>query len=124
MSTKLSAVGRAEGRAVLRIGLSAAAVAATTLFVPAPARAQAEDRWSETCVRSYGVFSCVERWGAPGGIAKVILVGPRDEKEAAASAERDRLWAARCRPVSRTDAYGVSRLRYAAPGCEFGKHQD
>jgi hypothetical protein len=124
MSTKLSAVGRADGRAVLRLGLSAAAVLAATLLAPASARAQAEDRWSETCVRSYGVFSCVEQWGAGGGIAKVILVAPRDEKEAAASAERDRLWVARCRPVSRTDAYGVSRLRYAAPGCEFGRYQD
>jgi hypothetical protein len=123
MPTNPNATGRPDARAVLRIGLSAAAVAVAMLFAPAPA--QAGDRWSSNCVRSRGVFSCVEQWGAGGSIIKVIEVpGPRDDQEAAASAERDRLWLARCRPVSRVDDYGIRRLRYAAPGCEFGRYQD
>jgi hypothetical protein len=123
MPTNLSAAGRPDARAVLRIGLSAAAVAVAMLAAPAPA--QAADRWSENCVRSRGLVSCVEQWGAPGGIARVMQVpGPRDDQEAAALAERDRRWAARCRPVSQVDNYGVQRFRYAAPGCEFGRHED
>jgi hypothetical protein len=125
MPTRLSATGWTDARAVVRVGLSAAAVAVAILLAPAPAAAQADDRWSENCVRSRGLFSCVEQWGSGGSFVKVIQVpGPRDEKEAAAAAERDRLWAARCRPASHTDAYGVNRLRYAAPGCEFGRNQD
>jgi hypothetical protein len=130
MPTKLSATGRLDARAVQRIGLSAAAIAAAMLFALAPAHAgdrsrDSGDRWRETCVWSWGLYSCVEQWGPTGGIAKVIPVpGPRDEQEAAATTERDRRWAARCRPVSHVDAYGVRRLRYAAPGCEFGRLDD
>ena len=100
-----------------------AAVALPALATPAPA--EASDRWSSHCVRSRGLFSCVEQWGSGGSFAQVIAVpGPRDEREAAASAERERLWLARCRPASRLDAYGVRRFWYAAPGCEFGKYED
>jgi hypothetical protein len=123
MPTKLPAIVRPDGRAVRRIGVSAAAVALLMLLVPAPA--QAGDRWSETCVASWGVFSCVEQWGPPGSIAKVIqMPAPRDDQDANASADRDRRWAVRCRPTSHVDRYGVRRLYYAAPGCEFGRHED
>ena len=90
-----------------------------------PASAEVAERWSTHCVTSRGLHSCVDLWGPPGSIAKVIAVpGPRDEREAAAAAERERLWLARCKPVGRTDAYGVRRFWYAAPGCEFGRYED
>jgi hypothetical protein len=135
MSTKRSAIGRPDARGTTRRALSAAAFAVAMLLLPLPAEAgdraragdwaQADDRWSETCVASWGVYSCVDQWGSPGGIAKVIPVpGPRDDQEANAYAERERHWAARCRPTSHVDRYGVRRFHYAAPGCEFGRHED
>ena len=48
----------------------------------------------------------------------------RDPQEEAESAERERQWEARCRPVVKQDQYGVSRYQYAAPGCEFGRFQE
>jgi hypothetical protein len=130
MATKLSATRRPDARAVQRFGLSAAAVAVTMLLALAPAHARDRwrdtgNRWNETCLWSWGIYSCVEQWGPTGGIAKVIPIpGPRDDQEAAAATERDRRWAARCRPVGHVDAYGVRRLSYAAPGCEFGRLDD
>ena len=47
-----------------------------------------------------------------------------DPRETVASAERERKWLARCRPIAKEDALGVSRYVYAASGCEFGKLQD
>jgi hypothetical protein len=76
------------------------------------------------CVGSFGAFSCVERWGPRIDPHIRRLPVPRDPQEEAASAERERKWAARCRPVMKQDQYGVSRYEYAAPGCEFGKTQD
>jgi hypothetical protein len=84
-----------------------------------PANADGIDVMS--CVGSFGSFSCVERWGPAGD----PLVRHRpDLQQDAESAERERKWAARCRPVVKQDQYGVGRYRYAAPGCEFGKFQD
>jgi hypothetical protein len=122
MPTKLSVTGRLNARAALRMSVSATAVAAALL---GPAPAQAADRWSTNCVGSRGLFSCVDQWGPGGSIVQVITVpAVRDDREAAASAERERLWVARCRPVSRLDDHGVRRFSYAAPGCEFGKYED
>ena len=99
---------------------SAALVLLTASFGAAPARAQAT---SKTCFMSEGMYSCV--WNSGGGVPGVIrLDTARSERDAAESAERDRLWAARCRPQARVDQYGVRRYRYAAPGCEFGRYED
>ena len=123
MARKLSAIGRSDAQAAFRTGLGAAAVTVATLL--GPSAAQAGDRWSVNCVGARGLFSCVEQWGPGGSIVQVIKVpSPRDDQEAAAAAERDRKWVARCRPASQLDDYGVRRFYYAAPGCEFGKHED
>jgi hypothetical protein len=103
--------------------LAGLATVAAALAIPAPA--EAAGRWSGSCVGSRGLISCVEHWGPGGSIVQTITVpAPRDDREAAASAERERLWLARCRPASRLDAHGVRRYWYAAPGCEFGKYED
>jgi hypothetical protein len=77
--------------------------------------------WQTTCVGSRGLVTCVDKWHKTYGDS-----GPRQktEQEIAESAERDRKWVARCRPVLRQDRYGVDRYEYAASGCEFGKTQD
>jgi hypothetical protein len=80
--------------------------------------AQADGIRTTTCVRSAGVSSCTTIWRTGGP----VLWTPRAEQEAAESAERERLWLARCRPVAEPDQYGVKRYRYAAPGCEFSRY--
>lgn len=32
-------------------------------------------------------------------------------------------WEAFCKPTKHADEYGVIRLRYAQPGCEFGRNE-
>ena len=106
-------------KAALIVGVS---MAALLPFLTAPA--QAGGRYIATCIGSPGVISCVGGV-AGGGFSQIVkLPGPRDEVEAAASAERDRLWLARCKPVSRVDPYGVRRFFYTARGCEFGQYED
>ena len=83
-----------------------------------PARASGID--VTNCVRSSLDFSCVERWNWTGDPS----MHRRDPQEEAESAERERQWEARCRPVVKQDQYGVSRYQYAAPGCEFGRFQE
>jgi hypothetical protein len=65
-------------------------------------------------------FSCITQHGAAIDPNIRSVPGPRDAKEEAEFARRDRQWEARCRPVLRQDQYGVTRYRYAAAGCEFG----
>jgi hypothetical protein len=74
-----------------------------------------------SCVASGGLFSCVTNWHKSYDDTR-----PRQktEQELAESAERDRRWVARCRPIIRQDRYGVDRYEYAAPGCEFGKTEN
>jgi hypothetical protein len=72
------------------------------------------------CIRSFGEYSCVERWNSTGD-PSARRASPQEEAE---SAERERQWAARCHPVVKQDQYGVGRYQYAAPGCEFGRFQD
>lgn len=55
---------------------------------------------------------------APPADAKIITI-PDDNSPAAAS--RYRRWRAFCKPVETLDAFGVIRLTYAKPGCEFGR---
>jgi hypothetical protein len=75
-----------------------------------------------SCVGSFYDFSCVERWSEEKDDRSTPRF--RDPEDAAKSAERERLWTARCRPVLKQDRYGVERYHYAAPGCEYGRFQD
>ena len=97
---------------------------ALALVALAPAGpAVAGEAYSTHCVYSRGLASCVDHWG--GSFARILEIAPPlNERDAAAAAERDRLWAARCKPRARIDQYGVRRFSYAASGCEFGRYED
>jgi hypothetical protein len=103
--------------------IAAAIFSLALVFMPAvPAPAQAADTVVGGCLWSWGAYMCTERWsnGASNGRERPAA----DPRDAAESAERERKWAARCKPEIRQDRFGVSRYRYAAPGCEFGKSED
>jgi hypothetical protein len=72
------------------------------------------------CVGGFTTFNCVTRWGRAGD----PYVRPIPKAEKARLVARDRKWLARCSPILERDRYGVGRLRYAAPGCEFGVGDD
>lgn len=102
--------------------LASVALALLTASVGSmPAGAQAT---SKTCFMTEGMYSCAWHSGSGGVPGIISLNTARTERDAAESAERDRLWLARCRPQARVDQYGVRRYRYAAPGCEFGRYED
>jgi hypothetical protein len=90
----------------------------------ASARAQAGGLEATSCVRTFGSFSCVTRWGPAVDPNIRYAPPPRDEREAAEVAARVRQWEARCRPIIRPDQYGVGRYWYAAPACEHGVVSD
>jgi hypothetical protein len=77
---------------------------------------------SETGARTaYNSTSCVEvRHELVNPFVTPI---PRVQGENREAENRERLWRAHCKPVLRTDRYGVDRYSYAAPGCEFGKYE-
>jgi hypothetical protein len=84
--------------------------------------ANADDGIDATnCIRSFGEYSCVERWNWTDDQSTRRAPDPQEEAE---SAERERQWEARCHPVVKQDQYGVGRYQYAAPGCEFGRFQN
>lgn len=88
----------------------------------APAQA---DGWRHTsCLRSAGAATCTSRWQRDVGVSSQYLPWRVDLRETAASAEREHKWLARCRPIATQDQLGVSRYKYAAAGCEFGKTDD
>lgn len=72
------------------------------------------------CVGGGGSLNCVVRWGEAGDPYVRTVPPPDSDEERRHSAERDRKWQERCRPVIAQDHYGVARYSYAAPGCEFG----
>jgi hypothetical protein len=76
------------------------------------------------CVASESSINCVSRWAPAGNPYLRFVPQPLDEAAIARAKERDKRWAARCRPVIEHDRYGVSRYRYAQPGCEFGVGAD
>ena len=98
-----------------------AAFAFIMAFAPAPP-AFADGVRNTTCLQTGGAVSCTTQWRH--GTGSQYLPWLIDARETAASAERERKWLARCRPVAREDQLGISRYRYAAPGCEFGKIED
>ena len=114
------------------LALPAVALSAVTAvaIIFAGTSAHAQDRReiggvSDTsCVGSFTTFNCVTRWGPAGNPYVRPIPGPVDEAEKARLVARDRKWLARCSPILERDRYGVGRLRYAAPGCEFGVGED
>lgn len=72
------------------------------------------------CVGGQGGMNCVARWGDAGDPYIRKVPEPADDAERARSAQRDKKWEARCRPVIMQDRYGVPRYQYAERGCEFG----
>ncbi len=65
--------------------------------------------------------NCVQIWNEGLRNPNVVNVpGPRNDQEFAEAQARERRWLARCKPIARSDEYGVSRYIYAARGCEFG----
>ena len=79
------------------------------------------DTVTGSCVFAYGTAHCVRqyRYNDPGNSGIKHYGEPANE--VAEARERDKAWEARCRPILRQDAYGVSRYVYAAPGCEYGR---
>ena len=106
---------------MVRHALAASCLIATFASAPsAPARA---DGWrNSTCLFTGGAITCTTQWRR--GVSSQYLPWRVDVQETAASAERERKWLARCRPVAQEDALGISRYRYAAAGCDFGKTED
>jgi hypothetical protein len=100
----------------------AAALLVALILTSMPA--QADRSVTTTCVRTGGAATCTTIWKRGlGDSVEPALWTPRAQRDAAASAERERLWLARCRPVAEFDRYGVKRYRYAAAGCEFGRYE-
>jgi len=118
MLTRLLAAMRATSRSVLGTIVALALLGASIPLTPA----NAGGIGVTSCVRSLFDFSCVERWVE--GKSDRSTPGFRDPRDEAESAERERLWTARCHPVIRQDRYGVPRYHYSAPGCEYGRFQD
>jgi hypothetical protein len=82
--------------------------------------------FSGSCVRSGSAVACSAQWGkAQGGIPHVLqMPALTTDRAEAESAERDRKWVARCKPIVQQDRYGVGRYHYLATGCEYGKTED
>ena len=76
------------------------------------------------CIGTFFSINCTSRVGPAGDPYVRIVPPPLDADAAARALERERRWADRCRPTIVPDRYGVSRYRYAAPGCEFGVDQN
>jgi hypothetical protein len=108
-------------RTILRSGAGLSAVAGlSALLVPvASTVVRADGLAVGGCVGTRYSITCVSRWGGYSD-PYIRLVPQRTEAEKARSAEHDRKWHARCKPVAVEDLYGVQRYEYAAPGCEFG----
>lgn len=107
-----------------RTAIAAAVLSAAFVSgLPAGARAQSG---GFTCTSSAGILSCAGSIGrGRGSFPQIIHLQPADaQAEERRSAERYRKWLARCQPEFRQDRYGVSRARYVASGCDFGKTED
>lgn len=70
-----------------------------------------------------GSTSCVEVRHELVNPFVIQIPQPHAEAEVREAENHERLWRARCKPVVKTDRYGVDRYTYAAPGCEFGKYE-
>ena len=96
------------------------AVASAT-FVPS---ARAQDVGVTGCVGARHSDNCVTLWGPATDPHVRTVPAPLGEEERGRLMAEEHKWLARCRPVKMRDQYGIARLRYAAPGCEFGIGED
>jgi hypothetical protein len=76
-----------------------------------------------SCFGGTGLGSCVLNYGGSGNPHVRTIAGPVTDQDKAESAQRERLWVARCKPQMTVDNLGVQRYTYSAPGCDFGKYQ-
>ena len=95
-------------------------MAALLMTVLAQTPVQAEGVVS--CSGGRGFGSCIWRNGTSQTHVRKISE-PKTDQDKAESAQRERLWVARCRPRMTVDDLGVQRYAYSAAGCEFGKYQ-
>ena len=120
----------ARAGAALVLPAIALTVVLTVVTVAAWTPANAQDPRATSgvsntsCVGGFATFNCVTRWGPAGDPYVRPIPRAVDEAEKARLVARDRKWLARCNPIVEHDRYGVGRLRYAAPGCEFGVGED
>lgn len=109
-------------RHALNLAAAAALLGATAATMPATA-AKADGLFTRSCVGQFGIGNCVVQWRVyPSRQDKTLAANP--EEMSPEAQERDKKWLERCKPQGRQDEYGVTRLRYARPGCEFGKTED
>jgi hypothetical protein len=76
-----------------------------------------------TCFGGWSSGTCVRVDGDGSNPHIRTIPAPATEQDKAESAQRERLWVARCKPQLVVDDMGVQRYTYAAPGCDFGKYQ-
>jgi hypothetical protein len=86
--------------------------------------AQAQMLGSGGCIGDGYSLNCADRYGPAGDPYLRQVPQPLDAAAIARAQQREKRWAERCHPVIALDRYGVSRYRYAQPGCEFGVGED
>lgn len=84
------------------------------------APAQSEGVFSRDCYGFYPMRSCLEIYRT-GRVNPNVIAVPQTMEDRAAAENRDKRWAAHCRPTARYDLYGMLRYNFAAAGCEFGR---
>jgi hypothetical protein len=103
----------------LRLTLTIATLGLALTQVPAQAGSA-----MLSCFGGRGVGTCVLNYGGGDGNPHVRTIpAPATEQDKAESAQRERLWVARCKPQMAVDDFGVQRYTYAASACDFGKYQ-
>ena len=75
-------------------------------------------------VGGFTTFNCVTRGDRPATPTSGWSQGLSTRWKRRALWRATRKWLERCNPIVERDRYGVGRLRYAAPGCEFGVSED
>ena len=96
-----------------KILIAAAAAALVASAIPA----QADYQSRTTCGRTYlGKYECTSSFGR-----QTLRSGPVELRTNAEIQEEEDRWVAYCKPRrGPPDQYGVVRMLYAHPGCEFG----
>lgn len=109
-----------RSKALLTFGPAASSVVAMTITALVLTSASADTLIVGGCVGGGGAINCAVRVGPAGDPYIRSVPAPQSDAERERSAERDRKWINRCRPVIAQDQFGVPRYHYAAAGCEFG----